>query len=370
MQVALQRLVALQSCTTTITTTIICIMIFLSGCSPKITGRAIEEIPSETVKAPQIYFCPKDDCGKALESNINSANLSVHCAFYDINLRNVINSLSAKSNAIDVRVVMDSSNYKGQIKGDGIKLDNDRQLMHNKFCVIDSSIVITGSFNPTDNDNYRNNNNVVVFYSKFLAKNYEEEFDELWNEKFGNGNKIAHPIIYVNNIATARHERSENIRIENYFCPEDCQMESASSIFKGKPEDSALSKITDLIKNAKQSVKTASFTFTNEAIADELAAAGLSGINVTILTESRQRNAKGSQYQRLKDSGLDIKLDGNKYNMHHKFIVIDGKVVITGSPNFTLSGFNKNDENTVIIYDEDIALAYVREFNILYDLGN
>ena len=79
---------------------------------------------------------------------------------------------------------------------------------------------------------------------------------------------------------------------------------------------------------------------------------------------------QGAQYQRVKDFGLDIRLDGNKYNMHHKFMVVDGKIVVTGSPNFTFAGFNKNDENMIIIYDEGIALEYLGEFNGVYDFGD
>lgn len=331
------------------------LLIILISCSPKVTGNISKDIPrEETAKNPEAYFCPKDDCGKVYEAHIKSANFSVHCAFYDINLKNIISSLAGKSKNADVRIVMDKSNYKEQVRGDGVRMnrnDKNEQLMHNKFCVIDNKVVITGSFNPTDNDNYHNNNNILVIESNTLAKNYEEEFNELWNGEFGKGSNVEYPVLYLN-----------GMMVENYFCPEDCQLELSSSISK----DSGLHKIIDLIKNAKESVKVASFTFTNEKIADELVKAQSRGVNVTILTESKQRNAMGSQYQRLKDFGLDIRLDSNKYNMHHKFMIIDGKIVETGSPNFTLGGFNQNDENMVIIHDKKIAGEFLMEFDRLW----
>ncbi len=324
------------------------------GCGQNITGNLAKEIPQEFSRNPDVYFCPKDDCGKLVETHVMSANLSAYCAFYDLNLRNIIDALAKRSKTIDVKLVMENSSYKGQVKGDGVRLDSNAKLMHNKFCIIDKSIVITGSFNPTDNDNNNNNNNVVVIYSSILANNYEDEFNELWNSKSEKSSYVENPAFYIN-----------DIKIENYFCPEDCQPGLSSSIDK----DNALDKIIDLIRNAEESVKIASFTFTHETIADELIKADARGVNVTILTETRQRNVMGSQYQRVKDFGLDIRLDGNKYNMHHKFIIIDGKVVITGSPNFTLAGFNKNDENMLIIYDRGIALRYAIEFNELYNNG-
>ena len=330
------------------------IVLLSTGCSYKLLKGTANVIPNETTENPEVYFCPKTDCGKILEEFIQSANYSVHCALYDINLKNVISSLSKGSKTIDVKIVMDNSNYEDQIKGDGVRYDTDKQLMHNKFCVIDEHIVVSGSFNPTYNDNFYNNNNVVVIYSNIIAKNYADEFNELWNGEFGRGKTVSYPIVYVN-----------GIKIENYFCPEDCSLELSSSIDK----DKALYKIIDLIKKAETSIQVASFTFTNEKIADELIKAQARGINVTVVIENRQRNVMGSQYQRVKDFGLNIRLDGNKYNMHHKFMVIDNKIVITGSPNFTLAGFNKNDENMLIIYDERIVLKYVDEFNRLYNEG-
>lgn len=312
-------------------------IVFLNGCVPKITGKIVEQIPKETAKMPQIYFCPKEDCSKVFTAYIKSANYSVHCAFYDIDLKNMISSLAKKSKDIDVKVVMDSSNYEEQIKGDGIKLDNNEQLMHNKFCIIDEGIVITGSFNPTDNDNNYNNNNIIVIYSNTLAKNYEDEFNELWNGKFGKGNSIDYPVLYIN-----------NIKIENYFCP----------------EDNCASHIIDLVKNAKSSAYFMSFSFTNEDIADALIMKN--DLDIRGIVDSRQSSSKFSQFKRFREFGVNVKKDTNKYTMHHKVFIIDNETVITGSFNPTLSADTRNDENLIIIHDKKIANAFLKEFEMLW----
>ncbi|MBI2647311.1 DUF1669 domain-containing protein, partial [Candidatus Woesearchaeota archaeon] len=212
---------------------LILITIFiLSGCNRK-TGALIYEIPSENAEKTELYFCPQDDCGFVFEKKIKSANISVHCAFFDIELEKVINALAEKSKDTNVKVVIDESNYNEQTKGEGVRLDKSNGLMHNKFCVIDSYFVITGSFNPTYNDNYNNNNNVIIIYSNTLAKNYEEEFNELWNGNFGNGDIVRYPRLIVNNKL-----------IENYFCPEDCQLS-----FSAINTNSGLYKIINLIRN-------------------------------------------------------------------------------------------------------------------------
>src|SRR3989344_460481 len=146
------------------------LVIFLLGCNQlDFTGHAIKQPPpSETTLQPELYFCQKDN-----------------------------STLAKKSHEADVKVVIDNNNNKGQIKGEGIKFDNNNQLSHNKFCVIDSNVVSTGSFNPTERDAYKNNNNLIIFRSKYLAENYEAEFKELWNGSFGKGEKVKYPVIYL-----------------------------------------------------------------------------------------------------------------------------------------------------------------------------
>jgi phosphatidylserine/phosphatidylglycerophosphate/cardiolipin synthase-like enzyme len=54
--------------------------------------------------------------------------------------------------------------------------------------------------------------------------------------------------------------------------------------------------------------------------------------------------------------------------MRHKVIIIDKKIVVTGSMNPTSSGNLRNDENVLIIYDENIAKKYLNEFERMKNL--
>src|SRR3989338_8267817 len=211
--------------------------ILIFGCS--ITGKAIYESSPK----PEAYFCPKDNCGNILAGIIRNANDSAYCAFYDLELKSVIGALVNKSREIEVKVVIDSDNANNLVKGENVRYDDKMQLMHNKFCIIDSKIVITGSFNPTNNDNYNNNNNMVVLHSAALSKNYKQEFDELWSGEFGGGEKTKNPVVYINSKKT-----------ENYFCPEDM----------------CASKVISQLQDAKSSIYFMAFAFTNEEIADAL----------------------------------------------------------------------------------------------------
>jgi phosphatidylserine/phosphatidylglycerophosphate/cardiolipin synthase-like enzyme len=57
--------------------------------------------------------------------------------------------------------------------------------------------------------------------------------------------------------------------------------------------------------------------------------------------------------------------------MHNKFLVIDAEGtaprVVTGSMNWSTSGDERNDENTLIVHDGGTAMAYAAGFWELYD---
>jgi phosphatidylserine/phosphatidylglycerophosphate/cardiolipin synthase-like enzyme len=52
--------------------------------------------------------------------------------------------------------------------------------------------------------------------------------------------------------------------------------------------------------------------------------------------------------------------------MHHKVIVIDEEIVITGSYNFSKNASRNNDENVLVVENRDIAAEYMKEFHRLY----
>ncbi len=55
--------------------------------------------------------------------------------------------------------------------------------------------------------------------------------------------------------------------------------------------------------------------------------------------------------------------------MHHKVIIIDGEIVVTGSYNLTRSAEIKNDENTLVIHDRDLAEIFLTEFEWIFQEG-
>ena len=291
------------------------------------------QIFSEKGPEPAVYFCKKDNCSRHLEEAIVAAQSSVHCAFYDLDLPNVIAALGEQSSIIEVRVVLDDEPYEGALSGDGVVVEDRPSRMHNKFCIIDGMYVWTGSFNPTENDNDLNDNNAVLMSSVYLSKSYEEEFSELWKGEFSGGEEVPYPSFHHNEVL-----------IENAFCPEDYCEE----------------KVAREISRAKNSVYVMVFSFTSEKIGDALLFNP--EIEVRGVFDSSQAGSKYSQFKRLEGVGIPVKKDKGKGKLHHKVFIIDNLTVITGSYNPTASGSENNDENILIMHDEGIARLYAEEF--------
>ncbi len=288
----------------------------------------------------EVHFCPQEDCESQLVNFLDSAQQSIHCALFEINLPAVQSKLLEKGGLIDVKIVTDDQ-YLKKFNHSFVKADN-WGLMHNKFCIIDEKKVSSGSMNPTTNDAHKNNNNLLLIESSVLAGNYEAEFQEMWNGIFKKGEEVLHPKIILG-----------EIQIENYFCP----------------EDQCIKQVVEAIGQAKQAIYFMTFSFTSREIANALLLTNEQGAEIRGVMESSQIS-EYSMYEllgfQLNSQEEVIRKDKNKKNMHHKVFIIDNETVITGSFNPTEGGNKRNDENVLIVKDKAIAKKFLKEFSAVY----
>ena len=104
------------------------------------------------------------------------------------------------------------------------------------------------------------------------------------------------------------------------------------------------------------------FAFTDDDIAKAMIDRHRAGVRVRGVMESRNVQGTGSDFEALVKAKVDVLADGNPYMMHHKVIVIDEAIVVTGSYNFSKSAAENNDENVIIIHNPAVAAQYVAEF--------
>ena len=127
------------------------------------------------------------------------------------------------------------------------------------------------------------------------------------------------------------------------------------------------SQIIKALDEAEKSIYIAMYSFTD----DELAAAVLEAyrreVDVRVILEDGKKNENGGEYNSLHDSGIAIKLATTGSLFHHKFVVIDGSLTITGSYNWSNNADKNNFENVVFISCEAIAEVYVGKFEEVWD---
>ena len=128
--------------------------------------------------------------------------------------------------------------------------------------------------------------------------------------------------------------------------------------------------LISLINRANRSVYVAVYSFTRDSLATALISAKERGIEVRVVIEGERAYEQGSEYSRLKAAGVDVRLDGNPNLMHHKFMVIDGYIVVTGSYNWSTAAEDRNDENIVIIFDRDMAQRFTQEFERVWQMAS
>ncbi|HCG76386.1 TPA: phospholipase, partial [bacterium] len=119
------------------------------------------------------------------------------------------------------------------------------------------------------------------------------------------------------------------------------------------------------IKKAKKSIYFATFVFTNRKIANAIVKKFNEGIKVKGIME-REGLSPYCRYWLFKDIKADVKWDNNFYLLHHKFFIIDDKILITGSYNPTRGAEEKNEENILILESPEICSIYQDEFERLW----
>jgi phosphatidylserine/phosphatidylglycerophosphate/cardiolipin synthase-like enzyme len=198
--------------------------------------------------------------------------------------------------------------------------------------------------NFTTGGGYLDNNNLIRLRSSKLAEDYTHEFEQMFIDDHFSSNKTAstpNPSVTVNGSL-----------IEVYF----------------SPEDGTLNHILAAVNAAQESISFLAYSFTSDELADAMIEQAKSGVSVWgVFDKDQYHSNTGTEFDTLHNAGIDVRLDGNPRLMHHKVIIIDGQIVITGSYNFSNNAEHNNDENSLIIHNQDIAAQYLAEFQQIYN---
>ena len=125
------------------------------------------------------------------------------------------------------------------------------------------------------------------------------------------------------------------------------------------PRGGVTDAVVRTLDSAQTSVFVQAYSFTSAPIAKALVDAHKRGVHVEVILDKSQRTEKYSSLDFLYHAGIPTWVDARHGIAHNKVMILDGKVVITGSFNFTKSAEESNAENLLIIRDKVLARLYL-----------
>lgn len=152
------------------------------------------------------------------------------------------------------------------------------------------------------------------------------------------------------------------IQINNYAHCETISLSKVQIKVLFSPQDNCAQEIVSAIDKAEQYVFVAMYFFTSRPIAQALIRSQDRGVEVKICLDDEQPHYEYSKSRYLENKGINIRLIGGSGIMHNKFCIIDDRITITGSYNWTARADLENDENILIIESEEIARVYKEQF--------
>ena len=304
---------------------------------------------------------PPDDPSKhtgglneRLVALMDGATRTLDVAVYDFDLVDVAQAMArAAGRGVRVRMVTDTDTLENSgedeeriqdavrvVREARIPIVDDRRgaIMHHKFTVVDGEWIQMGSWNYSDGDTYRLNNNLAVFRSPELAANYTAEFEKMFAQRRFGPNKakgVPHPVVSLS-----------PLRIETYFAA----------------QDAVASRIVERVGRAQRKIHFLAFSFTHDGIAQAMLARKQTGAELQGVFETTGSSTRFSEYGRMKEAGVDVYLDGSGYAMHHKVLLLDDHTTIFGSFNFSENADQSNDENLLIVDDAAFTAVFEQEY--------
>ncbi|MDE2490955.1 MAG: DUF1669 domain-containing protein, partial [Elusimicrobia bacterium] len=347
------------------------------------------EVSFHGKKYPAVALRPNIPVEPLLVQAIDSAKTSVRVALYEFGSRQILAALErAKRRGVQVQVVVDYSmafpqnepgaEYRRRrseqiwaLVRDGFDLRVLRGLTpyginHNKIAVFDGEMATFGSYNwsfTSENSHYENAN-FTTEAPRVAALNKYWEY--LWERAVPEAQAKNHA--WPETIPPPPADPSPSVDLNGTKLP----------LYVFTPNGDVLEDaLVSAIDAARTSVDYAMFSPRSTKVAQALKRAADRGVKVRAVIDQSQ---SVSQYFKpyadwLALHGVEVKtLAGPDpdsdfplaQKMHHKFMILDGKVVETGSANHTKRASMDNYEDVHFLSDKDDVASFAFAFKHLF----
>jgi len=129
------------------------------------------------------------------------------------------------------------------------------------------------------------------------------------------------------------------------------------------PHGGCTEAVVRAVNEARKQILVEAYSFTSDPIAQALIEAEKRGVDVEVILDRSQEQARGSDADLIVEGGVPTFIDPAYRIAHDKVMIIDGSRVITGSFNFTRSAEDYNAENLLVISnDPPLAAQYTESW--------
>ena len=280
--------------------------------------------------------------------------------------QSIFDAINARYTAgVDVRYITDELPPNVELDwldpGITVVAGNEVGIMHDKVLVIDrddvdNAWVVTGSTNHTWANLGWDYNNMICIQDQSLALAYTLEFNEMW------GSSTMTP-----GIGLFGEDKADNT-------PHKFNLGGIDAECYFSPSDGTTNQIREVILASADNIAFNVMAFTENSLGAAILTAYNSGVDVKGIIDYVEFS--GSEYDPLLAAGVNVwdyqNEDGSEWPdgpvMHSKYAIgdywpsSDNPWVVTGSHNWTASAGSINDENTLIIYDHEVANWYFQDF--------
>ncbi len=331
-----------------------------------------KDIKSEKEFLGKVYF--NDQVGSSQFKNliiesIENAEQSIDLFLYSLDMDEIANSLSAaQERGVDVNLIFDQSkkNQHDRVfgKNSGLNILNlggdiseGGDYMHHKFVIFDKNTdqakLLFGSFNYTA-----------------LQEKYDPSFILETEDQ-----DVINAFVQENNLISQGIRGYKKIR-ENIYKPFNRKIQYNNGFVEvwfgpGFQKNSIKQRMIDLIDSAENSIDIIIWRATDSDIVKTILKKANQGVKVRIITDDYYIWSSDSSFKKLaktinqaKTKNIEIISDLYKtldfhnkiqteksyFNpyIHQHTLIIDDKIVLSGTNNWTYNGFFKNDESIMV----------------------
>ncbi len=291
------------------------------------------QTPTSTVQLPDSNHAltfyanqTNDNLTKTFQAAIESAQDSILMITYSISDHTIIDCLNKQAESgIPVKLICDAktSPRLEQRLSPHVHLVKkyEKGLMHQKILIVDHRNVWLGSANMTSDSLKMHGNLVQGINSQELAAFLEKK-------------------------AAVHEGQAGRLPFQDTFTVGN----QAVEIWWLPCDQTAVQRLQKLIDSAKKTVRVAMFTWTRYDLARSIIEAARRQVDTEVVIDYQAGRGAGAKIVALlKEYNIKVFLSRPGPLLHHKFLYIDGEILVNGSANWTKAAFTQNDDCFIVI---------------------